>query len=189
MEAEVVRDSLLCVAGQLDLTPFGPADAVEVRGDGLVTSKRGPAGWRRSIYVLQRRTQIPTILESFDFPQMGPNCIQRGESVVAPQALHLLNGELVHQLADAFASRVIAEAGNDPAAQVDRVYLTALGRTPSDEERALALKTVEELTQRWLEAAGGTESASAPVGETAQRRALSNFCHAILNSAAFLYID
>ena len=90
MEAEVLRDSLLSVAGQLNLTPFGPADSVSVQQAGLVTSDRSAAGWRRSIYVLQRRTKIPTLLENFDFPQMGPNCTQRGESIVAPQALHLL---------------------------------------------------------------------------------------------------
>ena len=86
MEAEVVRDSLLSLSSHLDLTPFGSPDSVTERSDGLVTSVRSKAGWRRSIYVLQRRTKIPTLLENFDSPQMGPNCLQRNESIVAPQA-------------------------------------------------------------------------------------------------------
>ena len=57
MEAEVVRDAVLAVAGELDTTPFGKPDPVEVRPDGLVTSKRGKNGWRRAIYVLHRRKE------------------------------------------------------------------------------------------------------------------------------------
>jgi hypothetical protein len=83
IEAEVVRDSLFFVAGQLDESQFGPPADVDVRDDGLVTAKSTSRGGRRSIYVLHRRTKLPTILESFDSPQMGPNCIQRGESIVA----------------------------------------------------------------------------------------------------------
>ena len=86
MEAEVLRDTLLFVSGQLSETPYGPADPVDARSDGLVTSQPSTKGWRRSIYVMQRRTQIATLLESFDYPQMGPNCLQRGESLVAPQS-------------------------------------------------------------------------------------------------------
>src|SRR5262249_13661177 len=66
MEAEVLNDSLLLVSGRLDETRFGPPDPVEVRKDGLVTPIAGPRGWRRSIYVLQRRSQMPTLLENFD---------------------------------------------------------------------------------------------------------------------------
>ena len=47
--------------------------SVEVRGDGLVTAKSSSHGGRRSIFVLHRRTKLPTILENFDSPQMGPN--------------------------------------------------------------------------------------------------------------------
>jgi hypothetical protein len=185
MEAEVLRDSLLAVSGRLDATPYGPADAVEVRDDGLVTSKRNGASWRRSIYVLQRRTQIPTILENFDFPQMGPNCVERGESVVALQALHLLNDSMVHQRAGDFAQRVLREAGDDPARQVRRVYLTALGRPPTSEEQKLGVEMLDKLRESWLAATSTPQNQEA----SAPQRALTNYCHAIMNSAAFAYID
>ncbi|MBI5759110.1 MAG: PSD1 domain-containing protein, partial [Planctomycetales bacterium] len=90
MEAEVLRDTLLLVSGQLNETRFGPADPVQVRGDGLVLSSK-----RRSIYVQQLRKQLPTLLESFDLPAMNPNCLERMDSLVAPQALHLLNDTTV----------------------------------------------------------------------------------------------
>ena len=48
----------------------------------------------------QARKQLPTHLESFDFPQMNPNCLERRDSTVAPQALHLMNNGMVQQLAE-----------------------------------------------------------------------------------------
>ena len=74
MEAEVLRDSLQFVAGQLNYQPHGPPDSVKTRNDGLVMSVSGSKGWRRSIYIRQRRNEIPTILETFDLPRMNPNC-------------------------------------------------------------------------------------------------------------------
>ena len=182
MEAEVIRDTLLSVAGQLDLTPYGKPDGVTARPDGLVTSERSGAGWRRSIFVLQRRTKIPTLLENFDSPQMGPNCLERNESIVAPQALHLLNNAMVHELARHFADRVIDRAGGDPSAKIREVYRLALSRPPTAEEHDNALAALVKLRGHWREIAAATD-------DSATRNSLASFCHAIMNSAEFLYID
>ncbi|QDV17490.1 Planctomycete cytochrome C [Gimesia panareensis] len=184
MEAEVLRDSLLYICGQLDETPFGPADPVESRADGLVTSQRGDKGWRRSIYVLQRRTKIPTLLENFDFPQMGPNCLQRGESLVAPQALHLLNNQMIHQLADHFASRIRKEAGDQPAEQISQIYLRALGRSPTSEETMIGVMTLQQLEEKWK-----SESKDEKKLSDSSQKALTSYCHAMFNLAEFQYID
>lgn len=184
MEGEVLRDTLLSLSGQLDLTPFGPADPVEVRPDGLVTSKRSERGWRRSIYVLHRRTQIPTLLENFDYPQMGPNCLVRGTSLVAPQALHMMNDKMIHQLAIYFASKIRQEVGTDPSVQVKQVYLKALGRSPTAEENKIGVTALKQLTAKWksdnLENKEQTDFA---------QKSLANYCHAIFNLAEFQYID
>jgi len=185
MEAEVVRDSLLFVAGQLDETPFGPPDDVEVRGDGLVTSKRGNRGWRRSIYVLHRRTKMPTILENFDSPQMGPNCIQRDESIVAPQALHLLNNAMIYQLAGDFAERIRAEVGEDPAKQIAQIHFVAFGRPATAEDIDAGSKSLAEMKQLWRKQLAPNPNAE----RDAARRALANYCHAVMNAAAFVYVD
>jgi hypothetical protein len=185
MEAEAVRDSLLLVAGQLDETPFGAPDDVEVRGDGLVTSKRGKRGWRRSVYVLHRRTKMPTILENFDSPQMGPNCIQRDESIVAPQALHLLNNAMIHELAGSFAERIEREAGDNSLDQIVHIHKIAFGHEPTDDARDVATSMLRKLTELWTEKIGSGSTAP----HEAARRALANYCHAVMNSAAFVYVD
>jgi mono/diheme cytochrome c family protein len=115
LDAEVLYDALLMVAGRLNEERFGPGDAVEARMDGLVTPVVTENGWRRAVYVRQSRKQLPTHLENFDYPQMNPNCVERRDSTVAPQALHLLNNGAVHNLAEHFARRVHREAGTDAA--------------------------------------------------------------------------
>ena len=186
MEAEVVRDALLSVAGQLDLTPYGSPDGVTEQPDGLITSSRTAAGWRRSIFVLQRRTKIPTLLENFDAPQMGPNCLERSESTVAPQALHLLNNAMVHDLARHFADRVTTVLADqliaEPQAQIREVYRLALSRNPTLEEQDAAIVALGQLREHWRKKADATD-------DSAARNALGSFCHAIMNSAEFLYID
>ncbi|MEX2026261.1 MAG: DUF1553 domain-containing protein, partial [Pirellulaceae bacterium] len=185
MEAEVLRDSLLAVAGQLDETPFGPPVEVDVRDDGLVTARSSPRGSRRSIYVLHRRTKMPTILENFDSPQMGPNCLERGVSIVAPQALHLLNNAAVKELADRFAERVEREVGADRDAQIVRIHAIAFSAAPGEDELVFARQSLARLTQSWLETLAAADGAD----QEAARRALRNYCHAVLNSAGFVYVD
>jgi hypothetical protein len=185
MEAEVLRDTILQVSGRLDERPFGLPDKVQVRADGLVTPVGSSKGSRRSIHVQQRRKEIPTILEAFDLPQMNPNCLARQNSVVATQALHLMNNALIHELAGSFAERAAREAGASPAGQIRRIYLIALGRSPTDEEAQIALATLAQLESKWTSVAKdskGKEPAP-PI------RALANLCHAMINSAEFIFID
>jgi hypothetical protein len=179
MEAEVLYDTLLQVGGCLDPRPFDAPDPVDVRPDGLVTPVGTERGWRRSVYVVQRRKEVPTLLESFDFPQMTLNCVERTHTTVALQALNMMNDAIVRELAGAFARRVAREVGADPVGRVERTYWVALSRPPTAEERTVGLRALAELTRAW--AGNGQEDAAA--------RALGTFCHAVLNSAAFVAVD
>ncbi|MBC8353827.1 MAG: PSD1 domain-containing protein [Planctomycetes bacterium] len=179
MNAEALRDSLLFVSGRLDSTPGGPPDSVFVDRDGLVSVNATlDARWRRSVYLRFRRTEIPTIMDTFDYPEMGPNCLSRSVSVVSPQSLMLMNNEHVRDLAKAFASRILEmnDGHADPGdgVHVDTVYQLAMSRQPSDEERRLGIETLKELESEWTEQ---------------PRKALETYCHTILNSAAFIYVD
>jgi hypothetical protein len=105
LDAEQTYDTLLQAAGRLGLAPFGPADAVQARPDGLLTPAETARGRRRLIYVQQARKRLPTHLETFDAPVMHPNCLERRESTVAPQALYLMNNGMIQRLAEDFAAR------------------------------------------------------------------------------------
>jgi cytochrome c553 len=195
-DAESLYDTMLLLAGRLDEGRYGPADVLQVRGDGLVTPAPSisspPEGgegrvrgakqyWRRMIYVQIQRKLAATHLENFDFPQMNPNCIERRDSTVAPQALHLMNNGMVQRLAEDLARRVRRQAGTDPVRQVEGVYLIALSRLPNDEEKQLGVRALAQLADEWLKQPSDADSA--------ELRALTTYCHTILNSAAFLYVD
>ena len=178
VEAEVLWDTLLLISGRLDETPFGFPDRVNVRADGLVTAEGTENGWRRSIYVEHNRKQNMTILECFDLPRPTPNCLERKQSTVAPQALHLLNNETIDQLTLSFSDRVTREAGADLAGQIQKCYDLALSRSPTPAEEKLALQALGQLRK------ARSESESSP-----DRRALADLCHILINSAEFIYID
>ena len=144
------------------------------------------SGKRRSIYVQQLRKQPPSLLESFDLPAMNPNCLQRSESLVAPQALHLLNDTAVREMAAQFADRVLDVAGDKPVQQVQRIYWTALSRPPSAEEQDACLQMLAKLTEKW---AAQLEATGKPSNPEAARKALTTLGHTVMNSAVFLYID
>lgn len=177
VDAESLRDSLLFIAGRLDETSYGPPELLYVRHDGLVVTPDLAGSERRSIYLQQRRATAHTMLDLFDYPQMGPNCVQRGNTAVATQALYLLNNKLIRNLADALADRVRCEAGDDLTAQIERVYWLALSRPPTAEEKNILLSELAEAFQ-------------ATSSDPAQRkRLLARLCHSVINSTAFIYVD
>lgn len=144
MDAEALRDSLLAVSGHLNLSLYGSGVGVSRRGDGQVVTSANPAGERRSVFLLHRRSQPVTLLETFDSPRMTTNCIQRRTSNVVSQALFLLHSEFTDRQAARLAVRTITEAGDAAPAQVDRAYRLVLGRGPSEEEHRLAVAFLEQ---------------------------------------------
>ena len=171
LQGEALRDSMLALAGRLRWEQFGPADPVDVSGQGLVMSKPKDGTWRRSVYLRQRRTEVPTLLASFDLPVMSPNCVERPESNVVTQALHLMNNELLRRLANAFAQRVSHEKPGGIDGKMRHAFRLALGRDASAEEIDLAKRKLDPLANR---------------DET---QALRAFCHALFNAAEFVYVD
>ena len=189
LDADAIRDSILSVSGRLNPTPFGPPDDIEARPDGEVVAKDSPEGMRRSIYLLQRRSKPLTMLESFDAPQLRPNCLRRTHSTVPSQALQLMNSDALRTSSRFMAGRVIDAAGDDPAKQVERVYLAALSRSPTDGERASGVSALARMTQAWTRQLEEGPAPMEPKESRARWLALAALCHTMLNSAEFLYID
>ncbi|GMV99185.1 MAG: hypothetical protein AMXMBFR84_03240 [Candidatus Hydrogenedentota bacterium] len=129
LDAEALRDSLLYVAGVLDLTPGGPAYA----------DMNIP---RRTLYLRTVRSNLSTYTMLFDGADPTSVVPKRAESIVSPQALFLLNNEFIAKLADALAKSVESQ-GADLPALVDVLYqrLYARPATPKDIEIAQRLLT------------------------------------------------
>ena len=188
MRAEMLYDSVLRATGRLDPTPFGPPDAVDVRESGEVVPKGSEVGFRRAIYLLKRRKTPVTILELFDSPRMAPNCTERVTSTVAPQALQMMNGDLVRGHARYLAGRLMDEYPDDPRARIEQLYLRVLSRPPSARETQLGLQDLDLLAVEWkghLDA----QNDPTPRASTARWLALGSLAHAMVSSAEFLYVD
>ena len=188
MDAEVLYDAVLRVTGRLDTAMFGPPSEVEVKANKEVVAKPSDNGYRRSLYVAQKMQTPLTLLDAFDLPRMTPNCIERRQSQVATQALQMMNGSEVWEHSRYMAGRLIDEIGTDPQEQVEAVFLRALSRRPSDEEKEDSLLAMSEFAEMWP-ARLNQDRDPAPIGWKSRWLALASFCHSMLNSAEFSFID
>lgn len=119
LEAEAIRDSLLAVAGTLDLKMYGPGTL-----DG-----NNP---RRSVYLTVKRSQMIPFLQMFDVPEALQSIGERSVTTVPTQSLAFMNSPLVRGAAQKLAARVCSKTDAESVAQA---YLIALSRRPTDAER------------------------------------------------------
>ena len=140
MEAEVVRDALLCLAGELDTGMGGPP----------LDCLAGPDFARRSLYHRYSREDKMTFLTTFDAPGVE-ECYHRQESIVPQQALALENSEFVWGQARRIAWRLAEDLSRSrlpsgtlaggparqagPTAFVTAAFEHVLGRNPAPAER------------------------------------------------------
>jgi hypothetical protein len=169
LEAEIVRDQILAVAGTLDRTQEGPPVFPPLSGEILAQMKHGiwdrqdeSQTLRRSVYVYRKRGLPFPFFEVFDLPDQNISCGRRNVSTVPTQALTLLNNEFVLRQAELFANRVAEMAGN-PEDRIALVYEIAVGREPLAEERQAAT-------------------------EYLRHGSLAGLTHVIMNTSEFLYL-
>jgi len=153
LEAEVIRDGLLCVAGELDAKTFGPAVSIYLTGfmDGRGRPKdSGPLDGdrRRSIYITVRRNFVSPFMLAFDMPTPFSTMGRRNVSNVPAQALILMNDPFVSQQAAQWAKRELASVDHNLESSdmetLNRMYETAFARKPTDDEMAVTLAFIEE---------------------------------------------
>jgi hypothetical protein len=156
LEAEVIRDSVLVATGELDRSIGGVS----------IPPEREEAELRRTIYLFQQRSSMPSVMEMFDAPTGIASCSRRSVSTVALQPLFMLNSEFMTKRATALAEAVRTSA-SDIDQQIAFAFTRTLSRDPDVEELALAKGIMS----------------SDPDGQ-----ALVQLCHALLNLNEFVYI-
>ncbi len=125
LEAEALRDALLCVAGRLDPSTGGPAGA-----DLLST--------RRSLYLQTARWDRGNFATLFDAANPDACVEKRTVSTVAPQALFLLNHEFVQIQARSLATRLWLDRKAPAGQQIQQAYQLLFGRAARPEEVRIA---------------------------------------------------
>ena len=131
MESQVVRDSLLALAGDLDSTLGGPT----------VDPLKQDSSKRRALYFNQTAFEQHRFLGGFDNANVL-ECYRREESVMPQQALALSNSLESADCAESLAARF---AGLDEAQMVEEAFVVVLARKPTAEERAVCLKALMSL--------------------------------------------
>jgi hypothetical protein len=174
VEAEIIRDSVLAVSGELNLAMGGPSGLPELPRElteryGWTKSPKVEDRNRRAVYLFAKRNMRLPLFDAFDAPDTHETCCRRDETTTAPQALSLLNDDWMLGRADAMARRVRKLAGDEPTAQVETAWQIAFGREPTDETRQAATTFL-------------TRSPT-------EKAALRDYCHVLLNANAFVYVD
>jgi hypothetical protein len=149
LEAQVVRDAILALAGTLDPAMGGPP----------VPESQQAASRRRSLYFWHSDISRNLFLTTFDDAGVV-ECYERDQSIVPQQALALSNAALVHDAAATIAASIAAAGGStiDDAAFLDRAFVLVLHRPPTADEQAACLAALE----RWRaveKPAGNTDPA------------------------------
>lgn len=177
LTAEQVRDSLLTLSGQIDLTMGGPS-AIQFleRGDATFMSggnpayldyehfdPDAPAARRRAIYRFLFRTVPDPFMDALDAPDGGTFTPVRSTSSTAQQAFAFLNDRFLIRQCQHLAERIAARC-TSPDAQAEAAFQAVLQRATRVSERTGLAAYI-------------------------QRHGLANATQLLLNSNEFLYLD
>jgi len=158
LDAEAIRDTLLAVGGNLDLTPAG-AHPFPAASTWKFTQhnpfKAVYATNRRSVYLMTQRIQRHPYLALFDGADPSTSTPARPTSTTPLQALYLLNDSLVHEQSHRVAERLLAEADDD--ARTARAYALLFARAP-DPDELTAAASFRTNARRLLRAEGAGDS-------------------------------
>jgi hypothetical protein len=183
VEAEVVRDAVLYVSGQLDLTLGGPDLD---HNQGLVLT-------RRSLYFRHAAEKQMPFLKLFDAAAVS-ECYRRKESIVPQQALALANSELTLVAARIIARRLFGElpweAPRDAEPYLRAAFETVLSRPATAEEVATCRDFLQQQMDYFAEHLAGRSNAPVhdprkPATEP-RLRACENLIHVLLNHHDFV---
>ncbi|MCI0419988.1 MAG: DUF1553 domain-containing protein, partial [Acidobacteria bacterium] len=136
LDIEAIRDSLLFVSGTLDSTVGGASAELTDENN------------RRTIYGKVSRVKIHELLGLFDFPDPSNSSERRNVTNVPLQRLFFMNSEFMARQAEALASRLLSEPGDD-AARIKKAYPLLYGREATEIEVQLGLDFLRARPAAW----------------------------------------
>jgi len=157
LEAEMIRDQALAVAGLLSDEMFGPPAfppqpeglwMVVYSGDSWTTSE-GDDRYRRGLYTFWRRTSPYPSMVTFDAPSREVCTPRRIPTNTPLQALVTLNDPVYFEAAQALARRMIAEGGPIASERAAHGFRLCLAREPRPEEVDVVLALVADEHARY----------------------------------------
>ena len=171
LDAEQIRDAMLAVSGELN-TSVGGASV-------------GADQPRRTIYTKIIRNRRDALLDAFDAPDNFNSTSERNVTTTPTQSLLMINGPWTLSRARALASRLQRGEAADEKQTVTQAYRLVYGRKPNSSEVAAATAFLRDQTKR---ATPKLANVPQPAADP-RTAALIDFCHVLLNSSEFLYVD
>ncbi|MCE9568061.1 MAG: PSD1 and planctomycete cytochrome C domain-containing protein [Planctomycetes bacterium] len=179
LEAEAIRDTILCVSGRLDPKMEGPGVLPYLTehqvGRGKPASGPLDGNGRRSIYLAVRRNFLNPMFQAFDYPTPFTSIGRRTVSNVPAQALVMMNNPFVIQQAELWAKRVLATPARTPEQRVGSMYETAFGRPPTKAELTAATEFVAEQVKEH--------------GKPNELKAWTDLAHVLFNAKEFIFVE
>ena len=180
LDAEQIRDSILAVSGRLDDTLGGKTLPLRNRQFVFNHTSEDHTTYdslRRAIYLPVIRNNLYTLFEQFDFPDPTMPTGSRTQTVIAPQALLMMNDPLIIESAEVMARDVLErEATTDD--RLREIYLRCYGRDPKTNELERGRLFIRKIIQ--------SDRSHKSFGPKVTAWTL--LCHGILAGNEFLYI-
>ena len=177
LDAEMIRDALLEVSGQLD-PAMGGSLVAWANNEYVPRDEVSAKSRRRTLYLPIVRDRVFDVLTIFDFANPSVCTARRIPTVASHQALFFLNSPLVKDAAMDIAKSVLSRADLDEAGRIREAYRRILSRRATSAEVLRALRFIKELPPE-----AGPEKAE-------HERRCANFgafCHTLLASNEFAY--
>ncbi|MCB1090809.1 MAG: PSD1 domain-containing protein [Verrucomicrobiae bacterium] len=175
-DAEVIRDSMLAVSGELDPSPRPGSQVAEINGQSVAMIAFNQSvpddldgSPHRSVYLPVLRDRLPEVLKLFDFAEPSLVTGSRDTTNVPPQALYLMNSDFVRARAEGLYRRVRSDAESRDG-RIDRAFELCFNRAPDETEITLANGFFDS-------------------GELSEDENWIAFCQALLASADFRIAD
>ncbi len=174
LTVEEMRDSLLAIDGSLDATMGGSMQTGEGTDKEFSDDRKSLSpdeSKRRLVYLPLRRSNLPSLLNLFDFGDATTTSEGRTQTNVAPQALYMMNSGYVAGRAKALAGQLLRDTALTDEGRIERAYYRVINRPPDPEETRSAVDYLARFPAR---------------GDAAL--AWSSFCRTLIASNDFLYI-
>jgi hypothetical protein len=203
MDAEVIRDSTLSIAGLLNLKGIGgpsffPPVPQSVLDYNYVKPTywippEGPERYRRALYAVRKRSMPDPVLTSFDAPNGDVACARRPRSNTPLSALTSLNETTFVEASQALAKRVLKEGGKDDASRIHFAFVLCTARSAKPAEFQVVSKLLTthraRLTRGELDARAIAFSKSAPAKDMPEGAALNELAAWTMVSRVLLNMD
>jgi hypothetical protein len=183
LEAEVVRDALLAISGSLDRTMGGTLLGVKNRDYLFDHTSRDATSYdspRRSLYLPVIRNHLYDVFQLFDSTDATVPNGDRATTTVAPQALFMMNSDLVAQVSERLAAELLDDRKVDDAGRIRRLYEKAYGRPATTSE----IVKGQEFIRACEQALQGEE----PDAGKRRTQAWASLCQVVVAANEFIYI-